>query len=88
MIQAFRRLFLQHPQEVGESYGHHFIASSTYGTRLLKAACKAYVHALVPCLCKTAASDTVREMAGELNGRAMTAREERMRQAGVWDPGL
>ncbi len=88
MIQAFRRLFLQHPKEVGESYGHHFVASSTFGTRLLKAACMAFLHALWPALCKTAASDTVRQMAGELTGRAATAREERMRQAGVWDPGL
>ena len=88
MIQAFRRLFVQHPREVGESYTEHFAASSTYGWRLMKAALKAWTHAVVPGLCKTAASDTVREMASELNGRAAVARDERMRQAGVWDPGL
>ena len=88
MQKTLYRLFLEHPEEVEESYGEHFGASSTYGWRLLKAAMCAYVHAFVPGLCKTAASDRVRGMAAELNGRAITAREERMRRAGAFDPGL
>ncbi len=88
MRRTLTGLFLDHPREVGESYIEHFGASSTYGLRLLKTAGCAFLHALVPALCKTTASDRVKAMATELNGRAMTAREERMRRAGVFDPGL
>lgn len=88
MSNLFVRLFLQHPREVKESYLEHAGAASSYGFRLLRASLAAFTHALIPGLCKTTASDCVREMASELNGRVLTAREERMRQAGVWDPGL
>jgi hypothetical protein len=88
MRRTFSKLFLDHPKEVDESYIEHFGASSTYGWRLFKASMMAFCHAFVPGVCKTAASDRVKAMAAELNGRAMTAREERMRQAGVYDPGL
>ncbi len=88
MQDTFKRLFLEHPREVDESFGEHFAASSGYGWRLFKASMCAYIHAFVPGVCKTAASDRVRAMAAELNGRAMTAREERMRRAGAFDPGL
>lgn len=88
MTQLFSRLFLAHPREVGESYLEHAGAASSYGFRLLRASMAAFVHALVPGLCKTTASDCVCDMADELNGRRLTAREERMRRAGAWDPGL
>jgi hypothetical protein len=88
MRKLFNHLFLEHPQEVDESYGQHAAAASRYGWRLLKASACAYLHALVPALHKTTASDTVRGMAAELNGRAVIARDERMRRAGVFDPGL
>jgi hypothetical protein len=48
----------------------------------------AYCHALIPALHRTTASDTVRAMAAELNGRAILARESRMHRAGAYDPGL
>jgi hypothetical protein len=88
MLKSFEKLFLEHPQEVGESYLEHAHASSGYGWRLLRASACAYIHALVPGLHKTTASDRVRAMAAELNGRAMVARDERMRRAGAYDPGL
>jgi uncharacterized protein DUF6356 len=86
MTNIFQRLFVEHPSEVGESYFHHMGASGRYGFRLLKAAMCAFTHAVVPAMCKTSASDCVKEMAGELNGRTMVAREERMRRAGAYDP--
>jgi len=88
MQKAFDKLFLEHPQEVGESYAEHAAAASRYGWRLLEASACAFIHALIPGLHKTTASDRVRAMAAELNGRAAIAREERMRRAGVYDPGL
>ena len=85
---AFERLFLEHPREVGESYGHHFVASSRYGLRVLKIAGYCFAHALIPSLFRTAASDNIRCMARELEGRAQTANEERCRKSGSYDPGL
>jgi hypothetical protein len=88
MLKAFKRLFLEHPREVGETYAEHAAAASGYGWRLLGASVCAFIHALVPALHKTTASDRVRAMAVELNGRAKIAREERMRRSGAYDPGL
>lgn len=88
MAKTFKELFLDHPHEVGETYGEHAVAASRYGWRLLQASMCAYIHALIPALHRTTASDRVRAMAAELNGRAMVARDERMRRAGVYDPGL
>jgi hypothetical protein len=80
------KLFLDHPSQVEESYGEHMAHSSAYGWRLFKASMCAFAHALVPAIHKSTASDTVKGMAQELGGRAITAREERMRRAGVYDP--
>ena len=86
MSNIFHRLFVEHPSEVHESYFHHMGASSSYGWRLLKASMCAFTHAFIPGLHKTSASDCVKEMAGELTGRTLIAREERMRRAGAYDP--
>ena len=86
MPNLFSRLFVDHPSEVGESYFHHMGASSRYGWRLLKASMCAFAHALIPAMHKTSASDCVKTMAGELNGRTMIVREERMRRAGAYAP--
>ena len=88
MIQTLNRLFVDHPREVEESYLEHLGAASSYGFRLLGAAGFAFLHALVPGVAKTAASDRIKDMADELNGRARMARETRMREAGAIDPGL
>ncbi len=88
MSRTFHRLFVEHPREVEESYFHHMAASSRFGFRLLKLAGCAFAHALVPGVHKATVSRAVCCMADELDGRAMEARECRMRDAGVWDPGL
>lgn len=88
MLKPLSRLFLEHPREVGESYVEHMTAASAYGFRLLGAAGAAFVHALVPAVFKTAASDRIRSMADELDGRSQTALETRIRDAGAIDPGL
>jgi len=76
------------PREVDESYFHHMAASSRFGFRLLKLASCAFMHALVPGVHKATVSKAVCCMAEEMDGRAREARECRMRDAGVWDPGL
>jgi len=88
MSRTFHRLFVEHPREVDESYFHHMAASSRFGFRLLKLAGCAFMHALIPGVHTATLSKAVCCMAEEMDGRAREARECRMRDAGVWDPGL
>lgn len=88
MIGRLRSLFTDHPHEVGESYFEHLGQAWTFGFRLLRLAGAAFLHGATPGVCKTTVSDGIKEMAGELGGRAEEARDTRMRDAGVWDPGL
>ena len=88
MIRTLKRLFADHPREVGESYFEHMAASSRYGFRLLGLAGAAFLHGVVPGVCKTRVSKEICVMAEEVGGRAQEARECRMRDAGAWDPGL
>lgn len=88
MTGPLRRLFTDHPREVGESYFQHLAQAWGFGFRLLRLAGAAFLHGATPGVCKTTVSDGIKDMAGELGGRADEARECRMREAGVWDPGL
>ena len=58
----FRRLFLDHPATVGESYTEHFGVAGRFGMTMIKGGLGALVHAFVPALCKTRGSDTVAEL--------------------------
>ena len=86
MSDVFSKLFREHPSEVGESYFEHMGHAGRYGWRLLKASLCAFAHAVVPAVHKTTASERVCEMAGELKGRQIVARDERCRRAGAYDP--
>lgn len=57
-----RRIFLAHPQTVGESYWEHFGVASRFGAEMLVGGAKAMVHAVFPNLCTTSASDTIRKL--------------------------
>ena len=62
-------VFRDHPASVGESYTEHMAVASRFGARLLCAACAAFVHALIPALFETRASDTVKAMHAEMVNR-------------------
>lgn len=88
-MRAFlSRLFADHPREVGESYVQHLAMSGRFSLKLLRLSAIALAHALVPGVFRTTVSDSIRDMARDMGGRAEEARETRMRDAGVWDPGL
>ncbi len=88
MSDTFKRLFVDHPREVEESYFEHMAASGRFGFKLLRLAACAFAHALVPGLFKTTVSDEIKATARTMGKRAEEARDCRMRDAGVWDPGL
>jgi hypothetical protein len=57
-----RRLFLDHPASVDESYTEHFRVAAGFGVSLLIGAMGAFVHALVPAFCQRTGSNTVKTL--------------------------
>ncbi len=54
-----KKLFLDHPASVGESYGEHAAFASAFGWRMFTGSLACFVHALVPALCQTTGSRAV-----------------------------
>jgi hypothetical protein len=66
----FKRLFIDHPASVRETYGQHFANAMGFGLRMIWGGLVCFVHALIPGVCCTKAS----EMIGELHDRMITNR--------------
>ena len=62
-------LLFEHPRSVGESYSEHFGIAFMFGLRMLVGGLAALVHALLPCLFKTSASQIVRQLYTQLQTR-------------------
>ena len=58
----FKKIFIEHPQTVDETYGEHFVQATTFSAKMLFGAGACFVHAFIPCLCKTTGSGTIREL--------------------------
>lgn len=63
------RMFFAHPRSVGENYAEHARIALAFGGRMVFAGCKCVVHAAIPALFPSAASDSIRELSGELQTR-------------------
>tara|TARA_B110000240_G_C13455051_1_gene434201 strand:+ start:1231 stop:1497 length:267 start_codon:yes stop_codon:yes gene_type:complete len=46
-----KKLFIDHPRSVDETYIQHFFTAMSFSTKLFKAAVACFIHALVPGLC-------------------------------------
>jgi hypothetical protein len=53
----FKRLFIDHPRSVDESYAEHFGVAARFGITMIWGGLCALVHAVVPGWCVTAGSD-------------------------------
>lgn len=58
----FRKLFLDHPAEVGETYREHFGVAGSFGVAMILGGLGALLHALVPLVCKTTGSRTINRL--------------------------
>ena len=58
MIRAFKRLFVDHPKEVGETYVEHAGVATRMGWKLAKLSGCAFIHAVMPGAHKTTVSTT------------------------------
>ncbi len=56
------RIFLAHPRNVGEGYFEHFGVASSFGLAMITGGAKALVHAVLPNMCETSGSDTIRRL--------------------------
>jgi hypothetical protein len=57
-----RRLFLDHPQAVGESYGEHLATAGRFGLAMVIGGGACLIHAVLPAAFKTTGSSTVAEL--------------------------
>lgn len=54
-----RRVFLDHPASVDETYGQHFLFALGFSLKLFVAAFAALLHAFIPAACERTASRIV-----------------------------
>ena len=58
----FKRLFIDHPRTVNETYIEHLIFAGSFGVKMVWGGIGAIVHALIPGLCITAGSDMIKTL--------------------------
>ncbi len=66
---TLRRLFLDHPATVDESYTEHLLFAGRMGLTLLGAGLAAIAHGLLPSVFKSTASTAVLSLAARLDER-------------------
>ena len=54
-----RRLFLNHPASVGETYFEHFGVATGFGARMIAGGVGAVIHGILPFACQTTGSTTI-----------------------------
>ena len=58
--------FTEHPNAVGETYGEHMGMAWGFGAKLLLASLACFIHGLLPFLCVTTGSSTIRALYAEM----------------------
>lgn len=82
-----KSLFTEHPETVGESYFEHMGVALSFAGPLLSAGMAALVHAVLPFLCVTTASGTVKRLHGRMvNRRPQPSGESAPDRLLGWDP--
>ena len=69
MSRTIDRLFLDHPESVGESYFEHMRFAFGFGLTLLGAAMAALIHGLLPFAFETTASRTIKRLHARISNR-------------------
>lgn len=78
-----RKLFLAHPEELGESYAEHAGVASRFGAAMVAGGLACMVHAVVPALFKTAGSGTVSRLHARMVAKRGAVRADRAQTASV-----
>jgi hypothetical protein len=89
VLMHVKRLFTEHPESVGESYFEHMGVALSFAGPLLTAGLAALVHAVLPFLCVTTASGTVKQLhARMVNRRPQPSGGSAPNRLLGWDPGI
>jgi len=67
------KLLLEHPREIGETYGEHAGHAIFIGSRMIGAGLACLVHALLPGLCVRTASSAVEDIQDLMEKRTAPA---------------
>jgi Family of unknown function (DUF6356) len=76
-MSALRKLFLEHPATVDESYFEHLVFAFRFSTRLFRIGLAALMHGVVPATFETTASSEVLALAEEIRTRRQRMAETR-----------
>ena len=68
----FRKLFVDHPEAVGETYSEHFTVALGFGLTMIAGGIACVVHAVVPAFCKTKGSETIRALHDRVHNRGQS----------------
>tara|TARA_B100001250_G_scaffold384557_1_gene379479 strand:+ start:263 stop:490 length:228 start_codon:yes stop_codon:yes gene_type:complete len=68
-LKQLSKIFTHHPQSNGETYFQHMRCASYYGFRMIISGAAAIVHAILPFLFETAASDCAKMVNEEVKRR-------------------
>jgi Family of unknown function (DUF6356) len=69
-VMDLHRLFTEHPESVGETYGEHMVRASCFGGRMVVAGLACMMHALLPFIFVRTGSQAIEE----LNARMLATR--------------
>jgi hypothetical protein len=58
----FKKLFIDHPASIQETYVEHFVHAMSFSMKLFKAAFACFIHAVVPGLCIKTGSRAITEL--------------------------
>lgn len=71
---SLNRLFTEHPEAVGETYGEHLVMASGFGLKMIGAGLACLVHGLLPFLFVKTGSAAITE----LHQRMVTSRSRKL----------
>lgn len=83
---SLKRLFTEHPSMVGETYGEHMRTALSFARPLAWASGAALVHAFLPFLCTTTASDTVKGLYARMTKRCSTCKAGPLHRPDLFAP--
>ncbi len=65
----FRKLFVDHPRAVNETYGEHWLVANRFGVLMILAGLGAILHGFIPGLMTRTGSNMIRKLHGEMTNR-------------------
>ncbi len=68
--KMLRRILLDHPRSVGESYAEHFLFAIRMSGLLILAGLAAFVHACIPALFERTASEMISRLCAQMDRRS------------------